>query len=88
MIEILFKVFLVLVSLVVLMKLKKVFKTQMEKRRAEAKKRAAAEEAERKRQELLPKFKNEPKLVDHMRNIAKEDPAEVAKVIKTMLSQE
>jgi flagellar M-ring protein FliF len=86
--EILFKVFLIIVGFILLMKLKKVFKSQMEKRKAEAQKRAAAEEAERKRQELLPKFKNEPKLVDHMRNIAKDDPAEVAKVIKTMLSQD
>ena len=86
--EILFKIFLVMVGLIVLMKLKKVFKSQMEKRRAEGKRRAIDEEAERKRQELLPKFKNEPKLADHMKNIAKEDPAEVAKVIKTMLSQD
>ncbi|UCC80869.1 MAG: flagellar M-ring protein FliF [Candidatus Zixiibacteriota bacterium] len=86
--EILFKVFLVIVCLIILMKVKKVVKSQMEKGRAEAKRRAEAKEAERKRQELLPKFKNEPKLVDHMKNIAKDDPAEVAKVIRTMLSQD
>ena len=86
--EILFKVFLVIVGLIILMKFKKYAGGVMERNRAEAKRRAAAEEAERKRQELMPKFKNEPKLVDHIRKIATEDPVEMSKVIKTMLSQE
>jgi len=86
--EILFKLFLVGVGFIILMKFKKAFKGFMDRKREDAKKRAAVEEAERKRQELLPKFKSEPNLVDHMRSIAKENPAEVAKVIKTMLSQD
>ena len=86
--EILFKVFLVGVGLIILLKFKKYAGGVMNRNRAEAKRRAAAEEAERKRQELMPKFKNEPKLVDHIRKIATEDPVEMSKVIKTMLSQE
>ncbi len=87
-IEIGYKILLFLIALIVLSKIRKAVKSYIKTKKVEAKRKAAAAEAEKKRRELLPKINNEPKLVDHMREIAKDQPNEVAKVIKTMLSQD
>lgn len=87
-IEIGYKILLFMIGLIVFQKVRKGINSYVKTKKAEASRRAVAADAKRKRQELLPKINNEPQLVDHMRDIAKERPGEVAKIIKTMLSQE
>lgn len=72
----------------VFFKMGKRFTGFMERQRVEAKRRAAQREAQRKRDELLPKVQGEPRLVDHLKEIAKQKPDEIARVVKTMMAEE
>jgi len=75
-------------AVMIFLKLRKWIMGIMEEQKILAKRRAAEREAQRKREELLPRIQKEPKLVDHIKDIAKEKPEEIAKVVKTMMSEE
>ncbi len=87
-IEIAYKLFIFLIMATIFFKARKRYKEYMTRKRIEARRRAAEMEAERKRQELLPKIRNEPKLVDHMKEIANQNPLEIARVVKTMIAED
>jgi flagellar M-ring protein FliF len=80
-----FKLLLIGAGLIFFLKAKKGLSKIWEKQRAESEKLMVEKENARRREEVLPKFNNEPQLVDHLRAIAGERPMEIAKVIKTMM---
>jgi flagellar biosynthesis/type III secretory pathway M-ring protein FliF/YscJ len=45
----------------------------------------AQAEIRRKATEIIPRVTKEPKLIDHVRQIADDNPEEIAKAIKTMM---
>ncbi|MEE9554814.1 MAG: flagellar basal-body MS-ring/collar protein FliF [candidate division Zixibacteria bacterium] len=81
------KLLMTIIGLMIFLKARKWIGAIMEEQRIIAKRRAAEREMNRKREELLPKIQQEPQLVDHMKEIAKEKPGEIAKVVKTMMSE-
>jgi flagellar M-ring protein FliF len=86
--DVMFKILLLVAGVMILLKMRKAYSNFMKKQRVIMDRRMAEDEARRQREEAMPKLKNEPQLVDHFRTIAKEKPAEVAKVVKTMMIEE
>ena len=82
------KLLMATLGFMIFLKARKWISAFMEEQRIMSKRRSAERETQRKREELLPKIQKEPQLVDHMRGIAKEKPAELARVIKTMMAEE
>ena len=82
------KLIMAVFGLMFFMKARKWIGAIMEEQRILARRRTAEREAQRKREELLPKIRTEPQLADHIREIANEKPAEIAKVVKTMMAEQ
>jgi len=82
------KLLMGLFAVMIFLKLRKWVMALIEEQRVMAKRRIAEREANRKREELLPRIRTEPQLADHIRNIAKEKPGEIARVVKTMMAEE
>ncbi len=82
------KLILLALAAIVFLKMRKRFTGFMERQRIEAKRRAADREAQRKRDELMPRIQDEPRLADHLKEIAKQKPDEIARVVKTMMAEE
>lgn len=80
-------VFLALAA-IIFFKARKRFAEFMKRQSIEAKRRAAHRETQRKREELIPRLQDEPQLADHLKEIAKQKPDEIAKVVKTMMAEE
>lgn len=71
----------------VALKLRKAFKRWNDRRLAHRRFLEAQAEIKRKAAEIIPKVSQEPKLIDHIRKIADDNPGEMAKVIKTMMAE-
>jgi len=82
------KVIFLAFAVIAFVKIRKRFAEFMERQRIEGKRRAAHRQAQRKREDLIPKIGEEPKLADHLKEIAKQKPDEIAKVVKTMMAEE
>ena len=67
--------------------IRKRYKKYMEKYRARKRFMEAQAEIRRKASDIIPKVSKEPKLIDHVRKLADNNPTEIAKVIKTMLAE-
>lgn len=80
-----FRVLAVLVVLFVLWKMRNVYKEWQDRRTARRRFVNAQAEVQRKAAELIPKVSKEPKLIDHVRQIAEDSPDEIAKAIKTVM---
>jgi len=71
----------------VLLKTRKALKRWNDRRLAHRRFLEAQAEIKRKAAEIIPKVSQEPKLIDHIRKIADDNPSEMAKVIKTMMAE-
>jgi flagellar M-ring protein FliF len=78
----------VLIVLFILWKMRNVYKEWQDKRMARRRFQNAQAEVQRKAAELIPKLSKEPKLIDHVRKIAEDNPEEIAKAIKTMMAEQ
>ena len=79
------KAIVVLIILFVLWKMRNVYKGWQDRRMSRKRFLNAQAEVQRKAAELIPKLSKEPKLIDHIRQIAEDNPEEIAKAIKTMM---
>lgn len=75
------------VVIFILMKIRKKYSGYRAKRVAHQRFMEAQAEIRRKAADIIPKISKEPKLIDHIRKVADDDPAEIAKAIKTMLAE-
>ena len=75
----------VLIILFILWKMRSVYSEWQERRMSRRRFLNAQAEVQRKAAELIPKLSKEPKLIDHIRQIAEDNPTEIAKAIKTMM---
>ncbi len=82
------KVVFLALAAIIFFKARKRFAEFMKRQSIEAKRRAAHRETQRKREELIPRLQDEPQLADHLKEIAKQKPDEIAKVVKTMMAEE
>jgi flagellar M-ring protein FliF len=82
------KLILFVLAVFVFLKARKRFSEFMKRQSVEAKRRAAQRETQRKRDELMPRIQGEPQLADHLKEIARQKPDEIAKVVKTMMAEE
>lgn len=82
------KLILFALAAFVFLKVRKRLAEFMKRQSVEAKRRAAQRETQRKREELMPKIQGEPQLADHLKEIAKQKPDEIARVVKTMMAEE
>ena len=69
----------------ILLKLHKKYKEWQDRRMAHRRFIDAQAEIQRKAAEIIPKVSKEPKLIDHLRQLADDNPEEIAKAIKTMM---
>jgi flagellar M-ring protein FliF len=82
------KLILFALAVFVFFKGRKRFAEFMKRQNVEAKRRAAQRETLRKRDELIPRVQGEPQLADHLKEMARQKPDEIAKVVKTMMAEE
>ena len=85
--NILYKILGLAVAVFVLLKLRKSYNRWNERRIAHRRFLDAQAEIKRKAAEIIPKVAQEPKLIDHIRKIADDNPKEIAKVIKTLMAE-
>jgi len=71
----------------ILWKFRKKYSEYRAKRISHKRFQEAQAEIRRKAVDIIPKISKEPKLIDHVRKIADDNPAEIAKAIKTMLAE-
>lgn len=69
----------------IFLKLRKKYKEWQQRRAAHKRFLEAQAEIQRKAAEIIPKVSREPKLIDHLRQMANDNPEEIAKAIKTMM---
>ncbi len=69
----------------VLLKLRKKYNEWQQRRAAHRRFLDAQAEIQRKAAEIIPKVSREPKLIDHLRQMADDNPEEIAKAIKTLM---
>lgn len=69
----------------VLLKIRKKYKEWQERRMAHKRFLDAQAEIQKKAAEIIPRVSKEPKLIDHLRQLADDNPEEIAKAIKTMM---
>jgi flagellar M-ring protein FliF len=84
--QIAYRILAVLAAIFVLLKLRKSYASWSERRQAHQRFMDAQAEIKRKAAEIIPKVSQEPKLIDHIRKLADDNPQEIAKVIKTMMA--
>ncbi|MCP4583196.1 MAG: flagellar M-ring protein FliF [candidate division Zixibacteria bacterium] len=80
-----FRLAVVFVILFILWRMRNVYKEWQVRRSARKRFMNAQAEVQRKAAELIPKVSKEPKLIDHVRQIAEDTPDEIAKAIKTIM---
>lgn len=81
------RVLLLVVAIFILLKLRKKYAEWNERHQAHKRFLGAQTEVQRKAAEIMPRVSKEPKLIDHVRKIADDNPEEIAKVIKTMMAE-
>jgi len=79
------KVLLIAIALFAFLRIKKKLSQFWGEQKAHADRIMAQQEAEKKNEQAFPKLGGQPQLADHFRAIASERPAEIARVIKTMM---
>jgi flagellar M-ring protein FliF len=84
--KIAYKVLALVAVIFVLLRLRKTYAAWSDRNRAHRRFLDAQAEIKRKAAEIIPKVSQEPKLIDHIRKLADDDPKEMAKVIKTLMA--
>ncbi len=85
--NIVYKIIGLVIVIFILLKLRKSYNNWNERRIAHRRFLEAQAEIKRKAAEIIPKVAQEPKLIDHIRKLADDNPQEIAKVIKTMMAE-
>lgn len=81
-----YKILGLAVIIFILLKMRKVYTNWNVRRTAHRRFLDAQAEIKRKAADIIPKVAQEPKLIDHIRKLADDNPQEIAKVIKTMMA--
>ena len=81
------RILLLIAVVLILLKLRKKYADWSKRYQARRRFLDAQAEVQRKAAEIIPKVSKEPKLIDHVRKIADDNPEEMAKVIKTMMAE-
>ena len=81
-----YRIMAFLAAIFVLFRMRKVYARWNERRQAHRRFVDAQTEIKRKAAEIIPKVSHEPKLIDHVRKLADDNPQEIAKAIKTMMA--
>jgi flagellar M-ring protein FliF len=82
-----YKVFGLAIVIFILLKIRNAYNGWNERRMAHRRFIDAQAEIKRKAADIIPKVAQEPKLIDHIRKLADDNPQEIAKVIKTMMAE-
>ena len=77
---------IVVILVLILLKVRKKYKEWQDRRASHKRFLEAQAEIQRKAAEIIPKVSKEPKLIDHLRQIADDNPEEIVKAIKTMMA--